>query len=273
LILDKIPCRDLSGFSALQIVQGNVEIALNENMESLHGAPLLQKVDGILTIYKLNRLNDLDGLNQLQEIKDLRIERNDSIFSLQGLNGLKKLSYKIQIKDNPLLQDLSALLGASGLLSEIIISRNENLSSLNGLDNLCISPIEGVTIEDNPNLSVCNNECLCAHILQGGLSTINGNSPGCNTNNEIIASCLVKSDDPESTSTIQVFPNPTFQYLEIKGLTKPSFHYSMLDVFGKVLKREQTDQPLLDIGSLPAGLYILLIDESNNISSHRIVKF
>ena len=141
------------------------------------------------------------------------------------------------------------------------------------LDNLCISPIELFTIENNPNLSVCNNPCLCTHLLQGGQSIINGNSQGCNTRDEIIASCLVKSIDPELISDIQVLPNPTFQYLEIKGLASTSFQYSILDVFGNLLIKDVANLPILDLGQLPGGLYILLIKDENKITLDRIVKF
>jgi len=273
LILANLPCRDLTGFSAVQRVRGNMEIGLSEKMESLQGAPLLQKIDYIFTIYKINRLKDLQGLNQLEEVWDLRIEKNDSLVSLQGLNGLKTIGANIQIKDNKQLQDLTALLGATGLEHHITISKNEILQSLDGLDNLCISPIEEFIIKDNPNLSICNNPCLCAHLLQGGQNTINENSPGCNSRDEVTASCLVKLDDPKSGQVIQVSPNPTFQFLEIKGLTHPSFHYSILDIFGEEIMRGKSDQPLLDIEPLPSGLYLLLIREEGNIYSHRIVKF
>jgi len=273
LILDQSSCRDLTGFSALQRVRGNLEIALNEKMESFQGVPLLQKIDLQFIVYKNNRLKNLNGMNQLEEVRHLRIERNDSIVSLQGLNGLKTINAFLEIKSNPALQDLSALLGASGLEMEIRISDNLNLLSLNGIDNLCISPIGNFIIEDNPNLSICNNSCLCAHLLQGGQSTINGNSPGCNSRDEVIASCLVKSDDPELIFGIQVFPNPTSQYLEIKGLIHPSFHYSILDIFGVEILHGKSDKPLLDIEPLPNGLYLLLIKEEGNIYSLRIVKF
>jgi hypothetical protein len=273
LILDNLPCRNLTGLSALHRVRGNLEIGLNSKMESLLGAPSLEKIDGILIIYKVNRLIDLEGMNQLQEIRDLQLEKNDSISSLQGLNGLKKINGNILIKDNPQLQDLSALLGASGLMYNLTITQNDKLQSLYGLDHLCISPIEEVTIEDNPNLSVCNNECLCAHLIQGGISTISGNSPGCNTSDEIIASCLVRSNETESTSTIQVYPNPTSQWLEINGLQKEPFQYTLIDEVGQYITNNLSDQPILDIQYLPHGLYQLRIQQDNHISFHRIVKF
>jgi len=273
LILDKLPCRDLTGFSALQRIRGNLEIALNDKMESLQGVPLLQKIDVIFAIYKLNRLKNLDGLNQLQEIRDLRIQRNDSIISLQGLNGLRTISANIDISDNPMLQDITALLGSSGLTDQIRISKNKNLESLYGLDNLCISPISEFIIEDNPNLSICNNPCLCAHLLQGGPSTINGNSPGCNTSNEIITSCMVASHNPESNYSIQVSPNPANQFLQISGLPQGTFQYSVFDILGHVIEQGKAVQPVLDIQTYSTGLYLLVINSDDHITSHSFAKF
>ena len=271
LIITNMPCKNLTGFSSLERIRGNFEIGLTDNMESFQGVPVLQKIDEIFNIYKAGRFKTFDGLNQLEEVRKLWIEKNDSIVSLQGLNGLKTIGTFLKIKDNPLLQDLSALLGAIGLDDQILISGNENLQSLYGLDNLCISPIVQYIIEDNPNLSICNNPCLCTHLLQGGPNSINGNSPGCNTSTEIIASCTVSNQDPDLPE-LHVRPNPANQFIEITGLNGFPFDFTIIDMLGNNIQKGSSDLSHINIQKLPIGIYMIVINDGEIMVSDRFVK-
>ena len=272
LIIEKTACKNLNGFNQLAFVRGTLEFGINPNLETLDGMDSLTQIGSWLHIARNDKLINLQGLEHLEKIGGLIIENNDVLVSAQGLNGLKTIESSIRVLDNPKLQEIAALIGASGVLDRITISDNELLQSLYGLDNLCNSPILEVIIEGNPNLTLCNTECICAHLIQGGANTIEGNKPGCNTREEIVTACLVKTNDPGLETRLRVSPNPTFDLLEIKGLGSTSFQYSIHDVYGTLKMHGYTHGPQIDLSNLSSGLYILMIETDNKITSHRIVK-
>lgn len=272
LIIEKTPCRNLNGFSQLTRVRGTLEFGINPNLETLDGLPSLTLVESWLNIARNDKLINLQGLELLENIGGLILDQNNSLVSAQGLNGLKRIESSIRILNNPQLQEISTLIGSSGQLNRITISENEILQSLYGLDHLCSSPMLELIIQDNPNLSLCNTACICAHLQQGGTNTIDGNIPGCNTRDEIVTACLVKTDEPELENTIRISPNPAFDHVEINGLAYTSFQYSIHDIYGKLMMEGITDDPLVDISNLSGGIYLLMIEADGQITSHLIVK-
>ncbi len=269
----KSPASNLAGFNQLALIgSGGLEIGKNQQLESLEGMPLLRQIGSYLYFYHNNQLDSLKGLEQLEEIFGLILDGNDSLVSLEGLNGLKTIEQEIRILNNPMLQDLSALNDTYGLGSRLWISGNNRLQNLHGLDHLCETALYELIIEDNPNLSVCNTECICADLEQGGMSTIDGNSPGCNTSDEIIASCMVAADDPESTATIHVSPNPTAQWIEISGMPLSPFQYLLYDDIGRLFLRGVANEPRIDLKNLSGGIYLLIIKTGEKMTCHRIVK-
>lgn len=68
-----------------------------------------------------------------------------------------------------------------------------------------------------------------------------------------------------------VFPNPTDGLLTISG-EKNITAVDVSDAFGKIVLHKEGVQGVLDISSLPKGLYILNVMTPNAISRHRIIK-
>jgi len=77
----------------------------------------------------------------------------------------------------------------------------------------------------------------------------------------------------EQSSPYQVYPNPTSNYLQISGITNAHTDIVLLTLAGKkVLKTKVNQTERLDISSLPAGTYILRVQNKQRIESHKIVK-
>lgn len=77
----------------------------------------------------------------------------------------------------------------------------------------------------------------------------------------------------KKNDNIQIFPNPTNNFIFITGLNKPSLNYSIFDLNQKIVKKgiTQTDKPI-DIGDLLNGVYVLQIKIEESISNYKIIK-
>jgi len=106
------------------------------------------------------------------------------------------------------------------------------------------------------------------------MSSIFGNSPGCNTSEEIIASCTVSNKEPDRVNTFQVIPNPVDQYIELKGLNDHrSIQFSIVDMLGNRVYQGNQDNTTINIQILPAGVYSAVIHVGDTNYSSRFIKF
>ncbi len=83
---------------------------------------------------------------------------------------------------------------------------------------------------------------------------------------------------PSLNVSINVFPVPTTDYLEIKitGENAPGIGLSIIDIYGNILIFQDiiSDDMIINIESLPSGVYILKAVDKNgkSLKSFRIVK-
>jgi hypothetical protein len=135
-----------------------LKIHNNTALTNLNGLNNLTSISnsngfGRLQIWGNQNLQSLDGLENLEEVTQfIRIAENPSLTSIQGLSGLSNTSIEtfIRIEENPSLVNLQGLNNIS-VANTLIISGNQMLVDLNGLDNLTeIS--SGLEIYDNEHL-------------------------------------------------------------------------------------------------------------------------
>lgn len=165
LYITSTNCNSLYGFGNVEHVLG---VSLHEmpNLTSLAGFENLHNVNSSFTIQECNSLTNLSGLENLNSVDySLNIEDNESLVSLTGLNNLQHV----------------------GIL---IISGNDSLTSLNGINLTDFSYLMGLSIVDNPMLSTCNEPFLCNFLTAPtGYVAIFNNDTGCNNPSEIANSC------------------------------------------------------------------------------------
>lgn len=146
-------------------ILGNLEI-INSEIISLEGLNIITSVSGNLEINTNEYLITLNGLNNITSIGgSLIIRDNDLMTSLYGLNSLEVVDGEAMIAMNYQLPNLVGL-NSLNHVDWLIIGSNEQLVSLNGLNNLT-SVTNSVDIIDNQSLD--NLEGL------NSLSTIGGN--------------------------------------------------------------------------------------------------
>jgi len=201
---------DLSPLSQIEIVSGNLTIRNNSSLTSLDGLENLFFVTVDIEIENNPALTDISALSGVIGALGVRITNNPALTSLSGFENITGLSF-INISDMPLLTDLADMKVTQNL--NVLFIRNTGLMNLSGLENVSsiynifilennelndISALESVNennlielqIINNSNLSVCYVQNICDYIAMGGDTRIYGNLPGCNSPQEVQASCL-----------------------------------------------------------------------------------
>ncbi|GAO42695.1 hypothetical protein [Flavihumibacter petaseus] len=151
---------DLHGFEGLHKLDG-LEISGNAVLADISGLINIDSVDNGILLTGNEALRDLTGLKNLKETPDIVIRESPGLYSLNGLQNIKKLSRGITIANTGVtslaglenlaqasrleiifneklknLQGLNGFTSAPGYGSTVIVSRNDQLESLDGLEKL-----------------------------------------------------------------------------------------------------------------------------------------
>lgn len=200
-------------------------------------------VKGDIRIIYMNGLQSLSGLENINILDgyDIEVYFNDN---LQNLNGLENISGEIRslyIKDNPMLDDISALDGATFFATNplLTIENNANLSICN-IESVCnlLTNNTNATISIENNAAGCETELEVAFACGLDVNLISGNlqfdfnNDGCDVNDYPASSLLVESTD--GTNTYSTFSNSDGSYnnyLDIDGTINTSVVAASLPPF------------------------------------------
>ncbi|MFT4986595.1 MAG: hypothetical protein ACI8U0_002241, partial [Flavobacteriales bacterium] len=240
----------LSGLENINAVNGQFVINYNENLTSLEGIQNVSAINGILCIAHNPSLMDVSDINVPNGNVSLELIDNQSLGNLDGFENIGLLSGWIQIYGMPLLENLDFL-------------NNINISSGAGFD-----------IMGNINLSVCNQPIICQAMAENpGGTYFQGNAPGCNTNEEVEASCEIVGIAEINEVNNTIYPNPS------EGLFNISMNeFEILTVFNSlgnvVISKANINNVFeIDLTQYPKGVYMVVINGAKGIHSiERIVK-
>ena len=83
---------------------------------------------------------------------------------------------------------------------------------------------------------------------------------------------LTRSKNPEAIQTLQIYPNPATDNLRISGITTPNSSYIIYDLSGRLIsKGDLRKNDFIDIQGLQAGMYILVLNTENPLSTAKFV--
>jgi hypothetical protein len=180
---------NLTGLEGLTSIGGNLYICDNDSLIDFTGLGGLATIDGFVQIWNNNSLVSLAGLEGLTSIGGFLSIRDNPITTLSGLEGLTSIGGSLEIS----ITSITNLIGLEGITSiegGLYINDNLYLTSLTGLDNLESGSITNLTITNNPNLTVCNIECVCNNLsAPNGILQIYNNGTGCNNPGAIAITC------------------------------------------------------------------------------------
>jgi len=212
----------IAGFNSLNSVDGSISISGNNNLQSIDGFNNLSLLEDDLIIAGSDSLTEINGFSSLNQIGyGLRIASNDVLKhiyafenlttvngyfnilennALEHLNAFKNLTTigaSFSIQNNDSLNDITGLrqLEAIGtqafdLQDYIYIRYNDSLSSINGLQNLDMNTVDGMNIQFNSELSLCNLTNFCTYLSNpANFRFISGNLGNCVDDTAILNVC------------------------------------------------------------------------------------
>ena len=213
-------------------------------------------------------ITNLDSLAAITSIQgNLQIYNNANLASLAGLESLTCLGGYLDISNNTALNSISGLEGLTTIGGYLRFSHNTELTSLSGLGE-GISIWGGLTIYSNSLLSQCEVEAICSYLINpSGVILISNNAPGCDSEEEVEAACLVGVEESAVSgqrSAVRVFPNPTYEIVHIEfEIENPSpVSIMIFNVMGEKVAdlsdgilAKRLHQITWNAADLPAGMY------------------
>ncbi len=106
----------------------------------------------------------------------------------------------------------------------------------------------------------------------GRPSTIAGNDPGCNTDQEISHACFLATNNAVKGVPIYFFPNPTSGIIEVHGIDKSQSVIILSDIQGRKITNYEVMNNMIDLNLLRAEIYFISILSNNQRTVKRIVK-
>lgn len=201
---------DLSPLSQITVILTNLIIQNNPSLTNLNGLDNLFLIADDLAIEHNPMLTDISALSNVINISGLWIINNPALSSLAGLENVIALN-AMNISDMPLLTDLpnlqiaqtinvlsiinTGVIDLSGLenvasINAVYIADNNELTDISGLEIVNNNEYSSLRIINNSNLSVCYVQSICNYIAEGADARIFDNLPGCNSTQEVQASCI-----------------------------------------------------------------------------------
>nr|MBK9651129.1 T9SS type A sorting domain-containing protein [Bacteroidota bacterium] len=91
------------------------------------------------------------------------------------------------------------------------------------------------------------------------------------TTTEVKSAALQKA---ETELSLNIFPNPTTDFVNIATETDEKINLTVIDVQGKIIKQVQhsTDQTQIDFTQLQAGTYFIVAQSANSRNTYKVIK-
>ena len=169
----------IKGLDSLEAVNASyffhgIRIENNKALKSLEGLERLTANNGHFYIIDNDQLVDLNGLNNFSynHFGEFRVEGCDQLSNLHGIEKFQWLDGDVMIKDNPVLENITAFGNLSFINGRIRIINNPTLQNLEGFKNLL--KVDGIELYDNNQLSDLSGFCNLDTITSGILIRNNG---------------------------------------------------------------------------------------------------
>lgn len=189
----------LTGFTELDSLGGDISIQDNVNIINVSGFSNVIFIGGHFYLNNNTNLNNLSGFGSLTTVNNcMEITNNNALENLQWFTGLTSIgnvndsdnSYLL-ISGNGSMTDLTGFENITFIFGSLTIQDNPVLTSLGGLNNTFLgsNSITNISIQNCPELIICQVPCVCDVIMNGGEAIIMNNAEGCNTPEQVDANC------------------------------------------------------------------------------------
>jgi len=256
------------------IKSANIDIRNNASMYRINGFQSLTSVNSSISILSNSALRDINGFNALINIGlNFIIQNNDSLLHFNGFSNLAAINGFAAIRVNADLENLNGLANLTTVGDYLNIEFNNSMTDIEGLSNLASA--DTLHLVKNTSLKSC---CVLETINTDeflGVINISENAEGCNSLEEITATCddTLMSIINELFILENVYPTPTTSTLNIEfsSLKNGLVNIELLDLSGKKMlsKFHNTisgNQKIsIDVESLPNGIYFLKASSKDGV--------
>ncbi len=251
----------LKDLGSLSSVEGYLLISHNASLTSLGN---LSTVKGDLTISNNASLTHLGNLSVVDD--QLKIHQN---LSLTNLGHLTKVGHLI-ISENDSLTNLNGLEELT-IQNAFYLEKNKSLVDISSLAN--IEPVDlGIVLKiaDNPLLSECAIASICGFLtVNNQFSEIHNNGTGCNSSMEILEQCTVDNHELSQT-TITIAPNPASDYIFISSNDEKILDNILIyNALGQLVL--STKSNTINSSSLPKGIYTVVVKTSIGLKIEKLI--
>lgn len=276
---------DLDGLDSL-VRFGQIIIQNNDSLTSIRQLKNI-RIGFNLGIYRNDKLLNYDGI-QADTILFITFEENILCKSLEKIElkyckGLRIFyphldslsSHKIEILDQFTLDFTSTIKGIKSFnMKYFTINTSpeiKDISELDSLRNRVGISFQGIALKDNLGLSHCAIDIICSNLDNPDFHlNIRNNAIGCRNKEEIREQCITSVSEKETERESGVFPNPTTDYIFLKGY-RNECRYVIHSVQGKIVDSGNASDRI-DVSELPPGLYFMSLTEKGKELS-RVFRF
>jgi len=188
---------EITGFKKLQ---KSISLSIYDNpvLESINSFDSISSVKQNILILRNSKLRSLIGLNNLRTARNIEISNHDSLSTLDVLNNLANTEGDLIITNLKIISD------------RLAISRCRNLIDISELRNIDYTKLKILSVAENDSLSLCNVYPICKYLEENiGIYSIVNNKTGCNSPEEVLASCKTVNTYEDKDIHFSLYPNPT----------------------------------------------------------------
>lgn len=267
---------EIVGFEEISEIPGSIILSENYALPNLSGFSNFSTVGGDINIDEMDGLNSLEGLENIETIGgSLVIQSNPILENIDAFSSVISIEENIILRNNDNLNNIVGLSSVNEFNGEISVYNCDDLASLSGIENIDEQYISNLTIRNNENLSNCSLENICSYLTNNiGPATIELNTEGCNTENEITDDCaLVDINDTTDEATIEIYPNPFSDEAIVRfNLEFENIELRITDHMGRlvrVIRNISGHEILIKRGELKTGIYSFFFIKNNTIIDSR----
>lgn len=198
--------QSIGGFDAL-IKTNNFTITNHPELTSITSPLRLNQVAGAMQITNNAKLDQISIFEDLTRVNIMfSIQNNPSLTDLNAFNKLTLIGGGAFIKDNSSLVNMDGLSLLTRVDGDLLIENNARLKDISGLINIAASSISGsgLTIKDNPLVSVCDLPNFCEYLQTTRPRNITGNAGRCITEQAVSDACSTDLDGEYCSNAIDI---------------------------------------------------------------------
>ena len=190
-----------AGLSNLTSIDGSLFFTDSTSLTNVDGLAKLTSVGGTVRFSFMEALTNLDGLSALSQVDSILLEFNTELINVGGLSSIQSVGTSIHLESNIALLNLDGFSSLSSTGFAVTLLGHTLLTNIDGLASL-ISVGEDFRMEHNPLLAHCGSLVRLLDNTDhadpgpgpgrsgvpdvGDRVILDGNSPGCNSIEEIL---------------------------------------------------------------------------------------